>query len=39
MKKAGTVYKGEAKPKADVAIILSDDTFCQLADGKVSMRR
>ena len=36
LKKTGTVYKGDAKPKADVSIILSDDTFLQLADGKVS---
>lgn len=35
MKKAGTVYKGTAKPKADVTIILSDDTFAQLAEGKL----
>lgn len=35
MKKEGKVYKGEAKPKADVAIILSDDTFLQLSQGKV----
>lgn len=35
MKKEGTVYKGAAKPKADVTIILSDDTFTQLAEGKL----
>ncbi|EIM91421.1 sterol-binding-like protein [Stereum hirsutum FP-91666 SS1] len=35
MKKTGTVYKGAAKPKADVTIILSDDTFTQLAEGKL----
>jgi putative sterol carrier protein len=35
MKKTGTVYKGDAKPKADVTIILSDDTFSQLAAGKL----
>jgi len=35
MKKEGKVYKGEAKPKADVAIILSDDTFLQLSQGKL----
>lgn len=35
LKKTGTVYKGPAKPKSDVAIILSDETFVQLADGKV----
>ena len=38
LKKTGTVYKGAAKPKMDVAIILSDDTFLQLADGKVRFR-
>ena len=37
MKKEGKVYKGEAKPKADVAIILSDDTFVQLSQGKVQL--
>ena len=35
MKKTGTVYKGPAKPKADVTIILSDDVFAKLAEGKV----
>jgi putative sterol carrier protein len=35
MKKQGTVYKGPAKPKADVTIILSDDTLTDLASGKV----
>ena len=35
LKKTGTVYKGKAKPKADVTIILSDETFVQLAEGKV----
>lgn len=35
LKKTGTVYKGPAKPKADVTIILSDDTFTQLAEGKL----
>jgi hypothetical protein len=29
------VYKGNAKPKADVTIILSDDTLTDLASGKV----
>lgn len=37
MKKEGKVYKGDAKPKADVAIILSDDTFLQLSEGKVRL--
>jgi len=35
MKKTGTVYKGPAKPKADVTLILSDEVFTQLAEGKV----
>jgi len=35
MKKTGTVYKGKAQPKADVTIILADDTLIDLASGKV----
>ena len=35
LKKTGTVYKGKAQPKADVTIILSDDTLEELAAGKV----
>jgi len=35
LKKSGTVYKGKAQPKADVTIILSDETLVDLADGKV----
>jgi hypothetical protein len=35
LKKTGTVFKGKAKPKADVTIILSDDTLVDLASGKV----
>jgi hypothetical protein len=35
LKKEGTVYKGEAKPKADVTIILSDEVLTELAEGKV----
>ncbi|KIM22083.1 hypothetical protein M408DRAFT_333086 [Serendipita vermifera MAFF 305830] len=35
LKKEGCVYKGPAKGKADVTIILSDDTFADLADGKL----
>ncbi|KAH8118163.1 sterol-binding-like protein [Phellopilus nigrolimitatus] len=35
MKKTGTVYAGPAKSKPDVTIILSDDTFTSLADGKL----
>lgn len=36
LKKEGKVYKGTAKPKADVTISLSDETFQQLADGKLN---
>ncbi|KAF5382150.1 hypothetical protein D9615_004244 [Tricholomella constricta] len=36
MKKTGTVYKGSAKPKADVTIILSDETLTDLASGKLN---
>lgn len=36
MKKSGTVFKGKAQPKADVTIILSDDTLIDLANGKVA---
>jgi len=35
MKKTGTVYKGKALPKADVTIILADDTLVDLSSGKV----
>jgi putative sterol carrier protein len=35
VKKVGTVYKGKAQPKADVTIILSDDTLIELSEGKV----
>ena len=38
LKKTGTVYKGSAQPKADVTIILSDDTLTELASGKVLFR-
>ena len=37
MKKTGTVYKGPAKPKADVTLMLSDESFTELAAGKVSV--
>jgi hypothetical protein len=37
MKKTGKVYKGESAHKADVVIILSDDTLTQLAAGTVSI--
>ncbi|KAJ6544795.1 SCP2 sterol-binding domain-containing protein [Mycena vulgaris] len=36
LKKTGAVYKGGAKPKADVTIILSDDTLTDLASGKLN---
>ncbi|KAJ3493059.1 hypothetical protein NLJ89_g11100 [Agrocybe chaxingu] len=36
MKKTGTVYKGKAQPKADVTIILADETLVDLADGKLN---
>ncbi|KAG8830017.1 hypothetical protein FRC17_005586 [Serendipita sp. 399] len=35
LKKDGTIYKGPAKGKADVTIIVSDETFVQLAEGKL----
>jgi hypothetical protein len=35
MKKTGTVYKGPAQTKADVTLILTDEVFTQLAEGKV----
>lgn len=37
LKKTGTVYKGAAQPKADVTLIMGDDTFASLADGKVRL--
>ncbi|KAF7374964.1 Fatty acid-binding protein [Mycena sanguinolenta] len=36
LKKTGTIYKGPAKPKADVTIILSDETLNDLATGKLN---
>jgi len=36
LKNTGTVYKGNAKPKADVTLILSDDTLTDLASGKLN---
>ncbi|KAJ7274478.1 SCP2 sterol-binding domain-containing protein [Mycena haematopus] len=36
LKKTGTVYRGPAKPKADVTIILSDETLTDLASGKLN---
>ena len=35
LKTTGTVYKGEPKTKANVTIIMSDETFQQLAEGKL----
>jgi len=35
MKKDGHIYKGRAQPKCDVTIIVSDETFVALADGKL----
>lgn len=35
LKKNGAILKGLASPKADVTLIMSDDTFSQLAAGKV----
>ncbi|KAM6504444.1 SCP2 sterol-binding domain containing protein [Amanita muscaria] len=39
LKNTGTVYKGNAKPKADVTLILSDATFVDLASGKLNGQR
>ncbi|KAF8632189.1 hypothetical protein AX15_001957 [Amanita polypyramis BW_CC] len=36
MKKTGTVYRGKAKPKADVTLILADATLVDLATGKLN---
>ncbi|KAI0709984.1 sterol-binding-like protein [Earliella scabrosa] len=35
LKTTGTVYKGEPKTKANVTIMMSDETFQQLAEGKL----
>ncbi|CAL1716578.1 unnamed protein product [Somion occarium] len=35
LKTTGSVYKGEPKSKANVTILLSDETFTQLAEGKL----
>lgn len=35
LKSTGSVYKGAAKSKPNVTLILSDETFRQLAEGKV----
>jgi len=39
MKKTGTVYKGPAKPKADVTLIFDDDIFVQIASGKLDAQK
>ena len=36
LKKGATVYEGPAKGKADCIINLGDDTFADLADGKLN---
>ncbi|PKI85308.1 hypothetical protein MVES1_001019 [Malassezia vespertilionis] len=36
LKKEATVYEGKAKGKADCVISLADDTFADLAEGKVN---
>jgi len=36
MKKTGTIYKGGAKPKADVTLSLSDQVLTELATGKLN---
>lgn len=36
LKKNAEAYEGKAKGKADVTINLSDDTFVDLADGKLN---
>ncbi|GAA5829865.1 hypothetical protein JCM3766R1_006684 [Sporobolomyces carnicolor] len=36
LKKEGKVYKGNAKPKADVTISLADETFDALANNKIN---
>jgi len=39
LKKTGTVYKGDAKPKADVTLIFEDDIFVQIATGKLDAQK
>jgi putative sterol carrier protein len=38
LKTEGKVYKGEAKPKADLTLLTSDDTLVDIAQGKVCSR-
>jgi len=38
LKKTATVYKGKAKPKADITIIFTDTTLTDIASGKVRTR-
>ncbi|KAG1747069.1 sterol-binding-like protein [Suillus paluster] len=35
LKKNGVILKGPASPKADVTLIMTDDTFSQLSSGKL----
>lgn len=35
MKEKGTVYKGPAQSKPGVVLLMSDDTFVNLSEGKV----
>ncbi|KAJ3551557.1 hypothetical protein NM688_g4629 [Phlebia brevispora] len=35
LKTSGSIYKGQAKSKPNVTLLMSDDTFQQLADGKL----
>ncbi|KAG0708229.1 SCP2 sterol-binding domain-containing protein [Suillus ampliporus] len=35
LKKNGAILKGLASPKADVTLLMTDDTFSQLASGKL----
>ena len=37
MKNEPKVYKGAANPKAGVTLIMADETFKTLAEGKVSL--
>ncbi|KAF8591125.1 sterol-binding-like protein [Ramaria rubella] len=39
LKKTGTVYKGPAKPRADVTLIFDDDVFVQIASGKLDAQK
>jgi len=39
LKKTGTVYKGPAKPKADVTLIFDDQVFVDIANGKLDPQK